>query len=70
MLCPTAELLSIREILVFLFIMNEPLDKHHHYEMFRLSDCFSMLKYDASYDCKVSQRENDISSTKIKRPRK
>ena len=43
-----AELLSIRGILLFLFIMKEPIDEHQGTEMFFQSDWFLKSKNDES----------------------
>ena len=43
-----AEVLSIRGILLFLFIMKEPIDEHQGTEMFFQSDWFLKSKNDES----------------------
>ena len=45
-LCPLLLNEYTRGILVFLFIVNEPIDKLQDVEMFCKSDCFSKSKYE------------------------
>ena len=67
-----AELLSIRGVLMFLFIMNKPIDKHQDAGMFCWSNCFSKSKYDAGYNCNKSQpmREGNFIKKDKKGPHK